>query len=211
MKTFAGLSGIAIAVILNVGLMLLFPRTSGAHCDTLDGPVVTDARIALERGDVTPVLKWVKGENEGEIREAFEKALTIRQKYPDAKDFADMYFFETLVRVHRMGEGAPYDGLKPPGEVEPAIQEADMALAQGSVEELLSKMTELVRRGIEARFAETMEAKAHKDGDVEAGREFVAAYVEFIHYVERLHKDAAGGTSHQGEAAPEDAGHAHDH
>jgi hypothetical protein len=40
---------------------------------------------------------------------------------------------------------------------------------------------------------------------VAAGREFVRAYVEFTHYVERLHLDAAGQAAH----APEPAAHKH--
>lgn len=36
-----------------------------AHCDTLEGPVIKDAKSALEKKDVTPVLKWVKKDAEG--------------------------------------------------------------------------------------------------------------------------------------------------
>ena len=43
-----------------------------AHCDTLDGPVVKTARVALEKGEVTPILKWVKKENESEITDLFK-------------------------------------------------------------------------------------------------------------------------------------------
>ncbi len=42
-----------------------------AHCDTMSGPVIQDAQLALQRGDVTPVLKWVKLADEAQIREAF--------------------------------------------------------------------------------------------------------------------------------------------
>jgi hypothetical protein len=84
-----------------------------AHCDTLDGPVVQTARTALEKGDITPLLKWVRVEDEKEIKDAFEKTLAVRRKGAEAKELADMYFFETLVRIHRAGEGAPYTGLKP--------------------------------------------------------------------------------------------------
>jgi hypothetical protein len=194
-----------------VGGLFLLPGIAWPHCDTLDGPVVTDARAALESGEIAPVLKWVRGEDEVEIRSAFEKALAVRQKYPEVSEFSDMYFFETLVRVHRAGEGAAYDGLKPAGQVEPGIHEADVALEEGSVRELVSKMTEVLREGIETRFAHTMETKAHRDESVEAGREYVAAYVDFIHYIERLHMDATAGASHHGEAAPDDAAHAHGH
>lgn len=211
MRTLAQRVEIAAAAILLAGHVFLLPSSASAHCDTLDGPVVTDARLALEKGDVTPVLKWVKSGDEVEIKAAFDDALAIRTKYPDAREFADMYFFETLVRVHRAGEGAPYDGLKPAGAVEPAVRGADRAIAHGSVEDLVAEMTGIVRDGIEERFAETLEKRAHKDESVEAGRAFVAAYVEFIHYVERLHMDAAGGISPHGEQAPEASGHAHEH
>src|SRR5512135_2885220 len=76
-----------------------------AHCDTLDGPVVKDARTALQTRDVTPVLKWVKKESEAEIRAAFDAALAARGEAPADVQEADMKFFQTLVRVHRAGEG----------------------------------------------------------------------------------------------------------
>jgi len=90
--------------------LVLSPRPAHAHCDTLDGPVVKDARIALESKDVTPVLKWIRLDKEGEIREAFQRTLTVRPLGPEARALADRFFFETLVRVHREGEGAPYTG-----------------------------------------------------------------------------------------------------
>lgn len=86
-----------------------------AHCDTLDGPVVAAARVALDKGDNTPVLKWIRAGQEAEVRTAFEQALVERTKGPEARELADRYFFETLVRVHGAGEGAPYTGLKPAG------------------------------------------------------------------------------------------------
>jgi hypothetical protein len=83
-------------------------RTAGAHCDTLDGPVVVDARAALAAGDVTEVLKWVQAGDEPEIRAAFDRTLAVRAAGGAALELADTWFFETLVRVHRAGEGAPY-------------------------------------------------------------------------------------------------------
>ncbi|MGH8640573.1 MAG: DUF6448 family protein, partial [Burkholderiales bacterium] len=85
------------------------------HCDTLDGPVVTLARKALETGNVNHVLPWVRPEDEPEIRRAFDHALAVRKLGCEARDLADRHFFETLVRVHRAAEGAPYTGLKPAG------------------------------------------------------------------------------------------------
>ncbi len=176
-----------------------------AHCDTLDGPVVADAKTAIEKGDVTGVLKWVAKESEGEVREAFRKTLAVRAKGPEARELADMYFFETLVRIHRQGEGAPYTGLKPAGTPpEPGIAESDHALASGKADELVKAATDAVAAGIRQRFAEAAEAKPHAGDSVEAGRKFVAAYVEFVHYVERIFADTkASAHAHAEEhAAP---------
>ena len=167
-----------------------------AHCDTLDGPVVKTARVALEKGDVMPILKWVKKENEAEIRDLFKKTLTVRSKGKEAQELADMYFLETLVRLHRAGEGEPYTGLKPAGVVESAVVEADKALESGAVDSLVKLITEGASKGIRERFNKAKEAKKHADHSVDAGREFVEAYVQFTHYVERLHLDSTVQAEH---------------
>jgi hypothetical protein len=183
------------ALIVAGGLFVARPAV--AHCDTADGPVVAAARLALEKGDVTPVLKWVKPEAESEIRSALARALSVRGKGPEAQALADQYFFENLVRIHRAGEGAPYTGIKPVGTpVEPAVALSDQALASGDVEKLAKAMTHHVDEGIRERFARTAAAKKHADESVSAGREFVEAYVEFTHYVERLHLDATTSAAH---------------
>jgi hypothetical protein len=179
------------------GILLLFPHMAVAHCDTLDGPVVIAAKAALEKGDVTPVLKWVKPEHEGEIRAAFKKTLAVRSKGPEAKELADMYFFETLVRVHRAGEGAPYTGLKPAGTVEPPVAAADKAIEAGSVDAFASKIGNAAEESVRRRFTRLMEARKHKDESVEAGRQYVAAYVDYVHFVEGLHNTITGGGAHQ--------------
>lgn len=198
----------AAAIVLAVAL----PDRAWAHCDTLDGPVVKDARTALERGDVVPVLKWVKLAQEAEVRTAFQKARAVRVLGPEAQNLADIYFFETVVRVHRAGEGAPYTGLKPAGSVEPVVAAADRALANDSVDELAHTISRLVAEGIRHRFNEAAQRQRHAGDGVAAGRRFVAAYVEFVHYVERLHADAAGLTTPHDEvkATATPAGHDHD-
>ena len=98
---------ILFAVFFLAGLLLIVPGTVMAHCDTMDGPVVMTAKTALEKGDVTPVLKWVRKDDEAEIRELFKKTLIVRSKGKEAKELAERYFFETLVRNHPAGEGPP--------------------------------------------------------------------------------------------------------
>ncbi len=176
-----------------------------AHCDTLDGPVIKTAQAALEKGEVTPILKWVKKEDEAEIRALFQKTLLVRSKGKEAQEFADMYFLETLVRLHRAGEGVPYTGIKPAEAVEPAVAEADKALESGSVEKLVKLVTEAAAKGIRERFHKAKEARKHADHSIEAGREFVEAYVLFTHYVERLHLDAGHQAGHPHGAAPKEA------
>ncbi|MBI5116109.1 hypothetical protein HZA56_06515 [Candidatus Poribacteria bacterium] len=191
---------LAVALIVAAGLLILYPRLAVAHCDTLDGPVIAEANAALEKGDVTSVLKWVKEDDEREIRQAFEKTMAVRTKAPEARELADTYFFETLVRVHRAGEGAPYSGLKGSGaEMGPAVTGADKALETGKIDSLVKLVNDSAAAGIRERFHRAIEAKKHANESVEAGREYVEAYVEFVHYVERLHGDAAGPVAHHAE------------
>jgi hypothetical protein len=190
MKARMRFVGMMIAAIVSMSVVLILPNTSAAHCDTMDGPVVITAQKALEKGDVTPVLKWVRKEDEKEIRALFQKTLVVRGKGKEARELADRYFFETLVRIHRAGEGAPYTGLKSE-PVEPIIRAADNGLDSGSVDALVKIVTEAAAKGIRERFARTVEAKKHADESVEKGREFVESYVQFTHYVERLHQDAS--------------------
>lgn len=186
------------AIMLLAGLCLS-PANSFAHCDTLDGPVVKTARAALDKGDVTPLLKWVKASDEKEIREAFQKTLAVRAKGDQARELADLYFFETLVRIHRAGEGAPYTGLKPGAAIDPAVAMADQALETGNAEELVKVLTKALGDGIRERFQRARETRQHADESVAAGREFVASYVVFTHYVEGLHGMITGGAAHHGE------------
>ena len=193
---------------LLVTFLLVLPPLVWGHCDTLEGPVVVDAKAALAKGDITPVLKWIPAKEEGEVRDAFAKTLVVRGKGKEAQELADTYFFETLVRVHRASEGAPYTGLKSGGAEEETIVAADQALATGKVDGLVKLVVEAVEKGIRQRFEETMERKKHAEHGVEYGRQYVASYVEFIHYGERIYQAAAHPPSHHAEgAAP--AVHAH--
>ena len=181
---------VAITTVLTLGMYSF----AAAHCDTLDGPVIQDARKALETKDVTPILKWVKQKDEKVVRAAYDKALSARGK--KNANSAENQFFATLVKIHRAGEGASFTGLKPAGEVEPAIAEADKALAIGSSDALVKLITDDIAAGIRKRYEHAAATYKHKDESVEQGREFVEAYVEYTHYVERLHLDATSTVSH---------------
>jgi len=181
-------------------LSTIYVGNASAHCDTLDGPVVATARIALDKGDVTPLLKWVRPEEEKKIQAAFQKTLAMRVKGAEVKEFAEMYFFETLVRIHREGEGAPYTGLKPGEAVDPAVALADKALGNGNVDKLVNVLSNAMANGIRKRFQHASKTQKHANDSVAAGREFVESYVIFTHYVEGLHGLIKGGAAHHGEA-----------
>lgn len=187
-----------LAGLFGLGILLWSPSGARAHCDSLDGPVVGVARVALQKGDVTPVLKWVRPQDEGKIKEAFARTLTVRGLGPDARSLADESFFETLVRIHRQGEGAPYTGLKPAGPAEPGIAMADQALDRGSADALIAAVARVIEHGLRERFARVMETRGHAGDSVTAGREYVAAYVTFVHYVEGLHAVARATASDHG-------------
>ena len=174
--------------VVTIALLGLTPARALAHCDGLDGPVVKAAQRALETRNSALVLIWVQDKDEREIQTAFEQTLAVRELSPQAKELADRFFFETLVRVHRAGEGAPFTGLKPAGrDLGPAIPAADEAVRNGSVEHLQQLLTGVFQQRLREEFGRVMAAKTFKPDDLAAGRAYINAYVEFIHFVERLY------------------------
>lgn len=175
-------------MILIISLVMLFVLPANlaiAHCDTQDGPVVADARKALAQNNVNYVLKWVQVADEKEIKEAFELTMKVRVLSPEAQKLADNYFFETLVRIHRSGEGVPYTGVKPSGTpIDEKILAADKAIALGN----LSPLNDLVPKDkfpeLQKRFDKVMSLKNFDVNNVQAGREYIEAYVQFFHFAE---------------------------
>jgi len=167
--------------------LLLSPTHVFAHCDTTSGPVVESARAALKSGQIAPVLKWIKPEYEPELKAAFERTLKVRGKDAEAQEFADTYFLETVVRLHRLGENAGFTGLKnePP---EPIIQMAENAISEQSADKLSAALARHMDKELRRRFNAVIAKKAHADDSPAAGREYVAAYVEFMHFLEELHR-----------------------
>jgi Family of unknown function (DUF6448) len=188
-------------------VLLAAPPTALAHCDTLDGPVVKAARTALETGKAGPVLAWVQAGDEAAVRAAFDHARAVRKLGPEARELADRFFLETLVRVHRAGEGAPYTGLKPAGQdLGPAVPAADRAVEKGSAEAVEKLLFDAVRKGLDERFARVGARKVPGD-DVAQGRAWVEAYVPYVHWVEGVYEAAAGKANVHPE--PAEGPHAH--
>lgn len=209
MKKNIFLTFLTILVFLLI-MIFLGANSVFAHCDGLDGPVVTAAKKALETSNINLVLIWVQKKDETEIKKAFQRTLAVRKLNPEAKELADMYFFETLVRVHRAGEGAPYTGLKPAGrDLGPAIPAADKAIVDGKLEPLYKLLTDKIHDGLNEKFKDVMAKKNFKKDDVEGGRKYIETYVIFIHYVEELY-EAAKKAVHGHYPEPE-AGEGHKH
>lgn len=198
------------AALAAISAALLFAAgPASAHCDGLDGPVVKAARQALDSGNVNRVLIWVQQDDAAQIKDAFRKAQDVRQLNPSARELADNYFFETLVRVHRAGEGAPYTGIKPAGrDLGPAVPAGDKALETGSVGPLAKLLTQAVHNSVDGQFRDVIAKKDFKADDVAAGQEYVKAYVEYIHSVERIY-EAAASPAHGHSQEPAAAAHQH--
>lgn len=159
------------------------------HCDSLDGPVVKAAAGALARRDVELVLPYVSAEGEDEVRRAFEQTLQVEPLAPEAKQLADEWFFENVVRIHRAGEGAPYTGLKPAGLGHgPVVPVAERAIESGSADELVALLTGMVEAAIRDRFTEVMRRKARANGDLGANRAYVQSMLELQVWAHSIHE-----------------------
>ena len=202
---------LAPAAALAAALLVSAPRAQ-AHCDSVTGPVVVDAKAAIAKGDVAPVLKWVSAAQEAEVREAFRRALAVRRLGDDARLLADTAFFETLVRLHRATEGFPYTGLKAGGTEPGFVGTLDAALVAGSVDDFAKAVGEHASAAIRSRFAKALEAKKRADASPAEGRAYVAAYVELMHGTKAIVEAIHGGASHTPGTGgdPKAAGHSCD-
>jgi len=198
------------SALATLSVALLFAAgPASAHCDGVDGPVIKAAQQALDTGNVNRVLIWVQQADQAQIKDAFRKTIDVRKLNPSAREMADYYFFETLVRVHRAGEGAPYTGIKPAGrDLGPAVLAGDKALETGSVEPLAKLLTQAVHKSVGGQFKDVIAKKNFKADDVVAGQAYVKAYVGYIHSVERIY-EASASPAHGN--VPEPAAAAHQH
>jgi hypothetical protein len=185
-----------LPILVPAMLLILIPASRiFSHCDGLDGPVVLAAEKAIASGDVSLVLIWVQKSDEAQMKKSFEETLAVRKLSPEGRRLADMNFFETLVRLHRAGEGAGFTGLKPAGrDLGPAIPVADKALRDGNVEPLVKLLTTTIQDRVRDHFNEALTKQKFAKDDLDAGRAFVNAYVEYIHCVETLYETATHPT-----------------
>lgn len=171
---------IGILVIALIILMLT-PVKASAHCDTLDGPTAIDGKKALETKNINYALKWILPEYEDELRRIFEKSVKVRALGPEAQELADQYFLENLVRIHRAGEGAPFEGLKPSGTpIDEKVAAADKCVEVGNLSPLEGLASPEEIHALKGKFERVLSLKRFDVNDVEAGREYIEAYVGFF-------------------------------
>ena len=187
-----------IAVLTMLGGLFLTPLSAEAHCDTVDGPVAKAALKALETGNVNVVLPYASAEAEDEIKAAFKQVRHVRGKDPEAQRLADRYFLETVVRLHRQGENASFDGLQPAGmDFGPVIPAAENALHTGDSQALINLLTDALQRHIKERLQQTLDIRSSArepsgHSEVAAAREQVQAELGFVTFAEGLHQAIKG-------------------
>ena len=176
-----------LSIVLGSLLMVLAVLPASAHCDSYDGPVIKDATEALKMNNVNFVLKWITVEQEQEIIPLFNKTYRLKSGDKEVYALVEKHFFETLVRLHRETEGAPYTGLKPAGTTKQIVQMTDNALKEGDVDDFLTKLNSHIDKVVREKYKKVAELNKVKDNSIEQGRAFVEAYVNYTHTVEALH------------------------
>ena len=164
-----------------------------AHCDTYDGPVIRDAILALQKNNVSLVLKWVDQDDEKEIIDLFNKTYSLKGGNPEIYQIVERYFFETLVRLHRESEGEPYNGLKPAGNTPEIISMSDLALQEKNIDDLLAKLDPHINSVIREKYERVIRLEKIKDESVEDGRAYVEAYVDYTHTLVAIHSVLESG------------------
>lgn len=188
-----------------IPLFLLQAAPASAHCDSRQGPVVQAAENALEKGDVNLILPYVKADQEEQLTMAFEQTLAIRQRGPEVQAVADEYFLETAVRLHRVGEGASYTGIKEETEEIPALDAAEESLESGSADDLVALLEQDLGNQVTERFQGVLDARTaeQQQPSVETSRERVEAELMFEKYVLEINAAIHAEAAHEGVAGAE--------
>lgn len=186
-----------ILSLVFVSLFMIFGSLSAAaHCDSYDGPTIKDAMKALETNNVNLVLKWITAEQEKEIIPLFNKTYALKSGDKEVYAIVEKHFFETLVRLHRETEGAPYTGLKPAGTTKKIIQLSDQALESKDIDEFLVKLNNHIGKVIREKYEKVAALDNVKNDFPEKGREYVEAYVDYTHTIEAIHDIVEQGAGH---------------
>lgn len=177
-------------------VMMLVVTPASAHCDSYDGPVIKEALRALDSNNVELVYKWITPDQEKDISVLFNKTYSLKDGDKELYNIVERHFLETLVRLHRETEGAPFTGIKPEGSMTPVVQMADDAIATNDVSTVTNAVVNHLADVIQERYTKVMELSKTKDNSVQQGREYVEAYVVYTHTLEAVENLLHGDHSH---------------
>ncbi len=183
-------------ITLLMGAMMFLSAPTFAHCDSFDGPVIQDAYKALQKEEAMYVMKWITADQEAEIKQLFDKTVQLKNEDAEIYSIVEKHFLETLVRLHRETEGAPFTGLKPAGSTTPIVQMADQSIANRNLKPLINDLGEHIQHVITDKYAKVMALEKVKDNSVEEGRAYVNAYVEYTHTLEAMEAILSHGGGH---------------
>lgn len=142
-------------------------------------------------------MPWIPQKAEHEIIEAFNKTLIARNQGKEAMEVADYWLYETVVRVHREGEGASYTGLKPAGlDWGPVVPRAEEAITKGNPKEVIDFINHTLKEELEVRFSRVMAKKNFDTNNVTAAREYVQAELGFVLFSHGLYAVITGKGEH---------------
>lgn len=185
-----------LRLIIIIALASFASLQSFAHCDSYDGPVIKDALKALETNNVQLVFKWIAPAQEAQIVSLFEATYNLKNGNEEVYALVQKHFLETLVRLHRETEGAPYTGLKPAEQVNPVISLSDDAITSHNPDDLLAALNGHISQVVKEKYEKVSILEKTKDQSPEKGRAYVDAYVDYTHTVEALHAVIEGQHSH---------------
>ncbi|MGB4587647.1 MAG: DUF6448 family protein [Clostridiaceae bacterium] len=184
-------------IIVALFMLMVGPLMAGAHCDTMDGPTAKDGKKALESNNINYALKWILPQYEDELQSIFEKCIKVRTHSSEAKEIADRFFLESLVRFHRAGEGEPFEGLKPSGTpIDEKVAAADKSIEIGNLSPLEGLVSSEELHELKEKFERVMMLKNYDQNNVQEGREYIEAYVTFFKMAEGEEHEHAHAQSH---------------
>ena len=182
--------------ILILAVAALFPNISQAHCDRVNGPVAKAARKALKNKNFETVQIWVSEEQEKELLQSYNRALDVYQQDGKAGKLAERYFIENAVRLHRVAEGMPYTGVKPAQSLPEDLKLAEKALESGNADKVIALLRNELAKRVQKYHKKAVTTAQKKNKNVEAGRQWVDAYVKYIIYVHGLYQKIQAGPAH---------------
>jgi len=159
------------------------------YCDTMDGPIVAAAELALEMENINYVLPFVKNEYETELKEAFNKSVTVRELSGEAAEIADYWFFETAVRLYMLGAGKPYSGIKQSGiNREHIILKAQDAVVNQDITTFETFLLDSLKEAIETKYEIAVSQQDYDVNDTQAARNYLNSLMDFVEFSNEILK-----------------------